>query len=46
MPGDDVKQIVAANLRALLDYAADHDMPYCDAKSVGKKAGNAPPPVI
>lgn len=27
MPGDDVKQIVAANLRSLLDYAAAGNAP-------------------
>ena len=37
--GENVRDIVADNLRTLITYAADNRLPYCDAKSIGKRAG-------
>lgn len=39
---DDVRLIVATNLRALLDYAVDHGHPVRDAKRWALKAGLTP----
>lgn len=39
MKEEDIRLVLASNLRTLLDYARDNKLPFADAKSLGKKAG-------
>lgn len=36
--GMDIREVVAANVQTLIDYARDHDRPYGDQKALAKKA--------
>lgn len=39
MHDEEIKGVLASNLRTLIDYAKDRRLPYGDAKSLGAKAG-------